>query len=192
MITFFDTETTHKKPEQARIVSISYIAFSDDGTQELHMAHTIVKPDNFIIPEETIRIHGITNEIAQAVGIDARAAIIPFMHIVARSTYVMAFNRHYDTTALEHEAQFYPEIPISTLNSARQRCVMLAAAQAMKLPNAYGYESYAWPKLAQAYTWLFQQAMEGAHNSLADTRAAAWVAFGLRDAGLWDFETERC
>src|SRR5687767_12163801 len=73
MILFFDVETTGLPTRRQadyselsvwpRIVSISWALFRDPATKIKHH-YSIIRPDGFVIPQESARIHGITNELA--------------------------------------------------------------------------------------------------------------------------------
>jgi DNA polymerase-3 subunit epsilon len=195
MITVFDTETTGRfinnlpidHPSQPRMVSLAAVAFSEDGQQEIHSSQYIIKPDGFVIPPEATAVHGITHEFAMEHGLDARVVIATFTHVYVKSRLAMTFNWEFDSNMVRRECSHY-NMPTEWFSRAKGRCVMLAASAAMKLPNEHGYPGYAWPKLAAAYEWFFKQKLEGAHNSMVDTRSAAWLAFGMRNNGYWDIE----
>ena len=197
MITVFDTETSgvpiktlpDDHPSQPRLVSLAAVSFSEDGQTELHSFYMIAKPEGFEISKEVTEKHGISHEMAMDVGIDARVILITFFHLYAKSRLAWAFNSQFDNQIIRRESRFH-SLEHGVFNVAKQRCVMLAASAAMKMPNKHGYASYAWPKLAEAYEWLYQTPLVGAHNALHDTRATGWLGFGLRDKGLWDFETQ--
>lgn len=64
----FDTETDSPNPLEAHIVS-AYLGILDPAGNVIKEQTWIVKPEGFVIPEEAIAIHGITNEEALATGV---------------------------------------------------------------------------------------------------------------------------
>ncbi len=195
IILVFDCETSGKfnknlpidHPSQPRLVSLAAIAYSEDGTHEIHSSQYVVKPDGFIIPPDATAVHGISHEFAMEHGIDVRVVLATFTHLYVRSRLAMTFNWQFDSDMVKRECKHW-DFPTNWFVPTKARCVMLAASAAMKLPNEYGYESYAWPKLAAAYEWMFGTKLEGAHNSMVDTRSAGYLAFAMRNQGYWDME----
>eukprot|EP00798_Chlamydomonas_sp_ICE-L_P009114 gene9114-16236_t len=60
-------ETTYRDLDvydSARIVSIAWRMINTETNEELANNYYIIKPDAFVIPEDSIKIHGITNERA--------------------------------------------------------------------------------------------------------------------------------
>ena len=61
MFVFVDTETTGlpQNGEQPRIVSFAWMV-AGAVDQPVVFRHVILRPDGFVIPEEVVRIHGIS------------------------------------------------------------------------------------------------------------------------------------
>lgn len=198
-ILVFDTETTGKyefkkgmlDPCQPRIVSLAALAMSDDGQTEVGQYYAIVKPDDFVIPEEVSRIHGITQEFAMKNGFDGKGVINSFLRMFVNCRYSIAFNSKFDFHMVMSEIVRRCPDNEHLFDIRKVRCAMLAAAGCMKKPNQYGYESYAWPKLQEAYAWMFKQNMEGAHNAMADVRATAWLSFAMIGQNYWNLDEDR-
>lgn len=82
-ILFYDTETTGlpnwKTPsggdDQPHMVQIAAILCNADTGQAIKTMNVIVKPDGWTIPQDTIDVHGITNEYALEHGIPEKEAI---------------------------------------------------------------------------------------------------------------------
>ena len=81
-ITFFDTETTglpkrrnsnalESDDNWPEIVSVAWAVYERDGTL-VKKCYSLIKPDGWTIPEDSIKIHGITEEKAHAEGRDLR------------------------------------------------------------------------------------------------------------------------
>lgn len=198
-ICIFDTETTGKydftkgalHPSQPRIVSLAASVFSDDGQHEVGQYYAIIRPDDFVIPADVTRIHGITQEFAKTNGMDGKGVINSFLRMFVGCRLAIAFNSKFDFAMVTSEILRRCPDNEALFDSRKVRCAMLAASNCMKLPNQYGYESYAWPKLKDAYFWMFKQQMEGAHHSMADVRATAWLSFAMMNLSYWDLDSDK-
>jgi len=105
MLLFFDVETTglpkrynvpyHVIDNWPRIVQIAWAGFLPDGT-ECFADDAIIRPDDFVIPENVAAIHGITQERALREGISAVAALEEFASDADRSSLLIAHNISFD------------------------------------------------------------------------------------------------
>jgi len=74
---FTDAETTGlpiwKEPSederQPHIVQLAGLLVNEDTQRVIQSIDVIIKPDGWVIPSEAIEIHGITNHLAENVGI---------------------------------------------------------------------------------------------------------------------------
>ena len=73
MYLFFDTETTGVM-NSPRVVQIAWLVTDENG-DELRSQSYVIRPDNFEIPSDATRIHGITTEAAQRGGIEIAIAL---------------------------------------------------------------------------------------------------------------------
>lgn len=198
-ILIFDTETTGKynfkqgflHPSQPRIVSVGAMAMSDDGQHEVGQFYGIVRPDDFVIPEDASRIHGITQEFAMKNGLDGLGVINSFLRLFVGCRLAVAFNSQFDYHMVMSEIVRRCPDHDHLFDKRKIRCAMLAAAACMKRPNEYGYEGYAWPKLQEAYAWMFKQQMEGAHHAMGDVRATTYLSFAMMSLNYWNIDTDQ-
>ena len=95
---------------------------------------------------------------------------------------VTSFNVAYDFGKFLNYApwnlRYYPKLP----------CVMLAAAEYLKIPGPYG--DYKWPRLEEIYAELCPDDPAGIsegqdHRALSDAVAAGYVAIGLHEKGFF-------
>lgn len=199
MILFYDFETTGKlldkqplnHPNQPRVVSAAAIGFSEDGKIEVAQHYAIVRPDDFIIPEDVVRVHGISHEFAMANGIDGADVLYGFLKLFREARIAIAFNNAFDNRMAQIEILRRLPAYGNLLDLKKSRCAMMAASAIMKLPNQYGYEGYAWPKLHAAYEWMFKEKLEGQHHAMHDTRGTAHFSLACRDLGYWDMDADR-
>src|SRR3989338_829058 len=125
-VLFFDLETTGliktpygMRPENeypdykskiydnVRIVSIGWLYMENfDYDYEIgleNIGEKIVKPDNFIIPEDSIRIHGITQDIANKTGIVIKKALKKIIDGIKDCDYIIGYNVFFDVNILLSE-----------------------------------------------------------------------------------------
>jgi len=188
MILFFDTETTglprnYKAPvtdlaNWPRVVQIAWL-LTDDGGAEIASAERIVRPDGYVIPPESSRVHGITTERALREGVplpevlgDARAAI-------DKAAVMVAHNMSFDEKILG--AEFLRAGLPNVVEAKTRLCTMQAATDFCALPGRYGYK---WPSLAELHARLFNESFDGAHQALVDVRACARCFVELRRLGV--------
>lgn len=170
----FDTETTGlpKSREPAingpnnwpHIVSISWVVLDIDTNTILKKHDCIIKPHNWVIPEESIKIHGITNEMAHLKGV----ALFDVMKEILREPcdVFVAHNANFDINVLLNAILWdlrleYPILP-------KHICTMALSIELCKIPGNYG--KYKYPKLKELYFHVFQKMPneKKLHGSLYD------------------------
>jgi len=182
---FFDTETTGKAefrlppddPSQPRIVQLGAL-LTDDSGMELSSLNLIIKPDGWTVPKEASDIHGITNEVAEKIGVPIRYALRVFRLLWNASDTVVAHNSDFDLLLIEGEFFRHAGGQTSWGEPRDTFCTMRAMTPICKLPGNYG--KYKWPKLQEAHVHCFGKEFDGAHDAMADVRACAEVYFWLQ------------
>jgi DNA polymerase III epsilon subunit-like protein len=132
-----------------------------DGEDEVAVLSCIVQPEDFEIPAEAAKVHGITTEIAKAQGIALEKALDVFRELAARASLYVAHNIEFDLLVMSRELQGKWK-PLPTF------CTMAAMTPICDLPGPYGPK---WPKLSEAYDCAFNEPLVDAHSALADVRA---------------------
>lgn len=174
---YFDTETDgfpqksgSPLDRQPHIVQLAAILVDDDEG-EVASINFIIKPDGWTISEEVSAIHGISTEKAEKFGVPIVVAMSAFSNLLRVSDEVVAHNIDFDRklVAYEFERLGKPNL-VETLP---QYCTMKSTTTLCKLPGKYG--TYKWPKLIEAYTHLFGEGFDGAHDALVDVRACRRV-----------------
>ena len=173
---FFDTETTGlpKNRDAAirgpdnwpHIVSISWQVY--DGEKFVSSESYIVKPMGWIIPQDSINIHGITNEKAHSEGQDLQLVIDKFMN--EKPNYLIAHNVDFDYNVVVNALLWdlrmpYPRFP-------KLLCTMKESKDIMKISYGNGRSGYKPPKLSELYEFVFNKKpqMNQLHGSLYDTQ----------------------
>lgn len=109
----FDIETTGVDPQNDRIVTAAVSLLGDGRPSESHA--WIVDP-GVEIPAGATAVHGITNERAQAEGVETAEAVYEITALLAdqlrQGVPVIAFNARFDLTTLDREARRHGIVPL--------------------------------------------------------------------------------
>lgn len=185
----YDTEATGlpdwKSPSgsenQPHIVQLAAI-LADQKTGEIEdTMDVIIKPEGWIIPEETIEVHGITMERAMDEGIPEREAVEQFLALRG-DHHRVAHNRTFDQRIIRIALKRYFSEEDQEKWAAKDDhdCTMLMSKPIMELPpkGRYGYKN---PKLSEAYEHFTGKNLEGAHNALVDAQACMAIWFAMME-----------
>jgi DNA polymerase III epsilon subunit-like protein len=173
----FDTETTGlpKSREPAirgpdnwpHLVSIAWIVVENDKI--LRSDYHIIKPQ-WNIPEDSTKIHGITNEKAHADGEPLTEVLKKFF--AEEHDVLVAHNMNFDYNVLVNAVLWDAQMKYPLFK--RRFCTMDSMTTVMKLQAANG-RGFKPPKLIElyAYTTKKQAQPHQLHNSLYDTQLLA-------------------
>lgn len=165
-VLIFDTETTglpksRKPAEQGpnnwpHLVSISWIVLDSDSNTEVERRSFIIKPE-WKIPEDSIAIHGITQERAEKEGVSLLEVMAEFL--TESCDMWVAHNLEFDMSIIVNAVLWdlkvqFPLVP------QRKICTMLLSKNICKLPGKFGYKS---PKLKELYYAAFGKHPVEAH-----------------------------
>lgn len=169
----FDTETTglpriripaSKEPNNwPHIVSISWVILDNDII--VKQKSFIVKPLNWTIPEDSIRIHGITQQRAMSEGEDLAKVMGEFL--AEGYDRLVAHNIDFDYNVLYNAIHWDLELPFGSLYT-KMICTMELSRDICKLRTNYG--KYKSPKLSELYEYAFKRSpnKESLHSSMYD------------------------
>lgn len=191
----YDTETTGMvdfkappdAPHQPGLVQLGAIFY--DERRVVGELNVVVRPvdiDDKPIPigPEAMAKHGISEGDVKRFGVPQFMAVGMLGEMGLKADRVVVFNVEFDhlvIRAAQHRegGRFRP---CGSLLARPAVCAMLSAKPVCKLPGRYA--DYKWPSLAEAYRMLVDpQGFEGAHDAMADVRAAAAVLWALEDGG---------
>jgi len=188
MYLFFDTETTGlprnwKAPvtdlnNWPRMIQIAWILCDDKGTR-IETADYIIKPENFVIPRDAAKVHGISTEKAMEEGVDLEKVLIQFNTLVEEADFIVAHNISFDEKILG--AELLRKNIKSDFGRKRKLCTMKASTDYCKLPGPYGYK---WPKLSELHIKLFGEDFDEAHDASVDINATEKCFWKMREIGL--------
>lgn len=194
MFIVFDTETTglpqnYKAPitdsdNWTRLVQLAWIEYDENGN-ETNRADLIVKPDGFVIPQDAIAIHRITNEKAHDKGIPVKDALAQFTEALKRNHYLIAHNISFDEKIMGAEyvragmdySELYRIQHVDTKKETVSFC---------KVPRRGG-RGYKWPTLTELHEKLFNKAFDDAHDAMVDVEALARCFFELQNLEVLNY-----
>ena len=189
MYLFFDTETTGLPARfdadfcdvdnWPRMVQLGFLAYDDSGKLQ-DSADMIIKPEGFTIPEEVVRIHGISTERALADGVGLSEALEKFVCALDEASVLVSHNIDFDHKIVGAELyRFGLHSDVETLKEIKKFCTMKSTTDFCAIPkDGYGYK---WPTLSQLHWKLFAKEFSGMHSAYQDAEACARCFFKLKE-----------
>jgi DNA polymerase-3 subunit epsilon len=180
----FDIESTGVDVFNDRVVTATVVKVVD-GTA-VDKRTWLVNP-GVPIPEGATRIHGITNEKAQADGMDPALAIADIADIVAgvlRSGLpLVAFNAAYDLSLLEAECRRHgiPGIVDAPLQSVIDPMVLGKGIDTIQNRKFVKGRKFTLPALCDWYKVPFDET----HDATADATGAVLLAAAIADSDVY-------
>lgn len=184
-------------PEQPHVVQAGFVSFLKDGSV-LGQTSLIVKPDGWTIPVEAQAKHGISTEMALAVGLsDAQVLTIiaaqidsvdllighniPYDVDAASSHMIEASEKSFNHLHLRQAAERLRQVPTF--------CTMREGAAITNYPpsDRHGPEFMGKPKpprLTALYEHLTGETMNGAHTAMGDVMGTKRVFEEMMNGGL--------
>ena len=172
----FDTETTglpksrepaSKGPDNwPHLVSIAWTVIDTTNYSTITSESYIVKPQ-WIIPEDSIKIHGITQARAEAEGIPLSVIIEKFSSV--EHDKMVAHNMNFDYNVLVNAILW--DLKIRVLPDFKPKfCTMEAMKNIMNLQYANG-RGIKPPKLTELYTYVVKKPFDSSmtHSAQYDT-----------------------
>lgn len=170
----FDTETTglpttRAKPksdnlqnwDKCRVLSLAFVEFNQDH-KILREKYSLVYPDNFEVA--ATEIHGITDEDAKTQGRPFVEVYQMFVDMVDICPKIVGHNLSFDVNVLKAEA-IRRNLDQTVFDKLEEVCTLKIARGIFMKPI----------KLGILYEKLLGVPLDGAHNALADARAAGVV-----------------
>ena len=183
---YIDTETTGlpknnnesytKLENWPYLVQVALIV-EDDNFGILAKRNMILKPDGYIIPESSSKIHRITTEMAIKNG-EERERVISFLdRLLYNADMIIGHNVSFDLNVIKAEI-----IRVKGEEKAlfcKKNCeivdTMILGMDICKIPNLYFYSNkchkYKYPKLDELYYKLFGEHFNNQHNAMSDIQA---------------------
>jgi DNA polymerase III epsilon subunit-like protein len=146
--------------KNTRIVSIAWIVLNKK-LEEMERHYYVIKP-SIKIPDEAIRIHGISNEHAKSHGVELLEVLQTLEKNFNECENIVAHNFLFDKMVLLSELYRHKAMTcIDSMFRLRHYCTMINGQKCMKTGK--------FPKLSALYEHLFDEELTNAHNALDDT-----------------------
>jgi len=194
IILVFDTETTGLpetkilNPDTLNlwpyIVQFSYIIFDTDKNDIILSSDTIVKlKKEIIIPEETTKIHGITNELSQTKGNNISVILTKFLEHLKNVDLLVGHNISFDINmvkieilrliyenTLKNRLKDYKYYFHFLTNYKNIYCTLQETVELCNIKgvNKFGKDYIKYPKLQELHQKLFESVPNNLHNSFND------------------------
>ena len=159
-----------------RLVQIAWVRFGEDGIEERQ--ETIIRPDDFRIPENASQIHGISHEEALLTGVEVASQLNELNVCLQKVQAIVAHNLNFDLGILESEAMragFRLNLP------SKRFCTVFLGREYLR--KAKGRKRGGFPKLDALYEELFGFTYSHKHTAGADTTACYHIFNRLRKLG---------
>ena len=178
---FLDTETTDKidsdlvwsDEKQPAIVQLAMILATKE--QEIKAEVNILfKPNGWTIQEGARNVHGISEEDCESYGISQTLGLSLFWRLFSRAEMVVCHNAWFDLRMIK-SMSYRTKIQIPRIVPCF--CTMKATTPICQLPGKYGHK---WPKLEEAYKFLFNEDLKDTHDAMADVKACMKIFYHLQ------------
>ena len=211
----FDTETTglpqtkilnrHTLHLFPHIVQLSYIIYNFETNNVEKIRDFIIKvPEGIFISKESVKLHGITNEISWNQGVNIDSALTEFFDDYANTDLLVAHNMSFDVDMIRAELLRLVEkdneskktleqilykglydiiVKASNLYCTMQESIELCNIEAV---NKKGEKYIKFPKLVELHENLFSETPSNLHNSLND------VIITLKCFGILKYNKDVC
>lgn len=191
---FFDTETTgiplykerSNDPKQPHLVQLACVIYDEEKQETESVLDVIIKPDGWVIPQETTDIHGITQEQAMDEGVPEAEVLEQFLHMIGDSPRV-AHNESFDARLIRIAIKRYMTDELADIWKEGQReCTARLATKIVNLPPtakmiAKNMNFPKTPTLAEAYEYFFAVEFKDMHSALADAMACKEVYYAIKN-----------
>lgn len=179
-VCFFDCETTGLPPKGAKwdvdyndFPNIVQLAWSVNG----HNNNYIVYPDGWLIPEESIKVHGITAQRAYEEGVKFEVVAEAFVEDCLNSNLLVGHNIYFDTSVIK--AMILRVLGQDWYDRHSVECALYKGKRfdTMRSTIKFVGARYAdgkrgkFPSLAELHEKLFPGKVFGAHDAMEDVKA---------------------
>ena len=201
MFLIYDTETTglprnYEAPvtdleNWPRVVQLAW-QLHDAGGSLIEARDFLIKPENFTIPYNAAKVHGITTELATGLGDDLRLVLEQFLLALDQADLIIGHNIRFDLNIMG--AEFLRCGFDNPLEGRPFISTDLESTEYCSLPGGRG-GGFKWPTLEELHRKLFNAGFPDAHNAAADVMATSrcfleLVRLGVITAGKLGVDPE--
>ena len=190
MFLIYDTETTGLPKDYnapltdfdnwPRMIQLAWQLHDKEG-QLLEAQSFIIKPEGFIIPRGSEKVHGISTERALREGHDLVFVLNEFNKVLDKAELVAGHNIEFDNNIIG--AEFLRKEISTTLFDKKMVDTIPVSTAYCQLPGGK-YGKFKWPTLEELHEKLFEEPFVAAHNAAADVQATARCFLELIRLGL--------
>jgi len=173
----FDYKRPADAEGQPRLAELVLIFVDEDMNIEREY-QAYIKPDGWIMPDDTAKIHGLTQDILMEKGIPVVEAIAVYNEAVAEGRVMVAHNSQHDAKQIRAELR-RAGMP-DQFESAPNICTMRALTDVCKIPPNGGRGGYKWPKLSEAAVFFHFDEF-GDHSAMNDARVCLKLLRKLKE-----------
>ena len=179
--------------DEARIVQIGWIEI-DDNDNVVSSHSYIIKPEGYHIGKESIKVHGITNEIAERDGVRFLDAMIAFFDRFTEISTLIGYNTKFDLNCLLSELyrRGYHTY-IQKLNNVHYTSDVMHLTCEF-FAHTGRKQPYRWKKLVEAFSILCKDSdetlLEDCHDALGDCKLTLAIYKKIKEEfELFNIET---
>lgn len=190
MFLIYDTETTglpksYKAPltdfdNWPRVVQLAWQIHDENGAL-VDIKNFIIKPEGFIIPRGSEKIHGISTDRANREGQPLEFVLNEFNKALSSVKTIAGHNLEFDNSCVGSE--FLRKEMVTPLFELNMVDTIPVSTEYCELPGGKG-GNYKWPTLKELYLKLFDENFVAAHNASADVQATARCFLEMIRIGL--------
>ncbi|WP_185871982.1 DNA polymerase III subunit alpha [Blattabacterium cuenoti] len=144
----------------------------------------IIKPDNYDIPFNAFKIHGITNDKAEKYGVDLNFVLFEFIKDFEKSQCLIGHNLEFDQKIIECE--FFRKKISFSFKKKKMLDTKVVSVSYCKLLGTR--KKFKWPTLSELYQKLFEEKIPNLHNSANDVKATARCFLELLRIGIISYK----
>ena len=159
-----------------RVVQLAWQLHDSDGSLLSNQSY-IIKPDDFDIPFESEKVHGISTLLAIEIGEKIQTVLDNFIKDLSSAKFIVGHNLNFDINVVSSEL-YRLGIENELLNKNILDTCTENTANVCKLPGGKSGK-FKFPTLVELYENLFNKKFKNAHNASADVEANAMVFFEL-------------
>lgn len=187
---FFDTETTGLPKNWnapvtdlsnwPRLVQLAFVYYKDGF--EVERKDYIIKPEGFVIPDDVLKVHGITNGIANRDGVLLQTVLSEFANLIMQTDFLVAHNMSFDQMIVG--AEFLRKGLPNYFDKKTTICTKEISTNFCAIPSSSGFKEFKWPKLSELHIKLFGKDFTNAHNAMVDVEATAKCFWEMKNKGI--------
>tara|TARA_B100000401_G_C52647047_1_gene643542 strand:+ start:52 stop:666 length:615 start_codon:yes stop_codon:yes gene_type:complete len=152
-----------KQFDTARLISISWLLL-DEENKVVDKKTCFIKPDEFEVSPQSIKIHGLSKEFLLENGMTIHEMFLILNGIFTKNNVnvIIAHNVLFDINILKSELYRYNyNITLEKIKNIETFCTMFKSQSIMKVKK--------WPKLSEAYKYFYNEEITNAHDAEYDT-----------------------